>query len=121
MFVANSMVNDRRVIREAATVAAAGFAVTVHAILQRREQGTHSLAEIWRRHRLSCPDRETLGSFLLGALEADQHRYVEHHVRTLECRVCHANLADLQSRSDDVRESAARQHRYFQSTAGHLK
>jgi glycosyltransferase involved in cell wall biosynthesis len=38
MFVANSMVSDRRVIREAATVAAAGFAVTVHAIAQRREK-----------------------------------------------------------------------------------
>ena len=35
MFVANNMVSDRRVIREATTVAAAGFAVTVHAILQR--------------------------------------------------------------------------------------
>jgi glycosyltransferase involved in cell wall biosynthesis len=38
MFVANNMVSDRRVIREAATVAAAGFAVTVHAIVQRREK-----------------------------------------------------------------------------------
>ena len=38
MFVANNMVSDRRVIREAATVAAAGFAVTVHAIAQRREK-----------------------------------------------------------------------------------
>jgi len=38
MFVANNMVSDRRVIREAATVAAAGFAVTVHAITQRREK-----------------------------------------------------------------------------------
>jgi glycosyltransferase involved in cell wall biosynthesis len=38
MFVANNMVSDRRVIREAVTVAAAGFAVTVHAIAQRREK-----------------------------------------------------------------------------------
>jgi len=38
MFVANNMVSDRRVIREAATVAAAGYAVTVHAIAQRREK-----------------------------------------------------------------------------------
>ena len=38
MFVANNMASDRRVIREAATVAAAGFAVTVHAIAQRREK-----------------------------------------------------------------------------------
>ncbi len=37
MFVANNMVSDRRVIREAATVAAAGFAVTVHAITKRSE------------------------------------------------------------------------------------
>jgi len=35
MFVANNMVSDRRVIREATTVAATGFEVTVHAILQR--------------------------------------------------------------------------------------
>lgn len=38
MFVANNMTSDRRVIREAATVAAAGFDVTVHAIAQRRER-----------------------------------------------------------------------------------
>jgi len=38
MFVANNMVSDRRVIREAATVAAAGYDVTVHAIAQRREK-----------------------------------------------------------------------------------
>jgi glycosyltransferase involved in cell wall biosynthesis len=37
MFVANNMANDRRVIREAATVAAAGYEVTVHAVMQRRE------------------------------------------------------------------------------------
>jgi len=64
-------------------------------ILRRREQGTHSLAEVWRRHRLSCPDRETLGSLLLGVLDADQQRYVQHHVRTLECRACQANLASI--------------------------
>jgi len=38
MFVANNMVSDRRVIREATTVAAAGFAVTVHAIVQGPER-----------------------------------------------------------------------------------
>lgn len=40
MFVANNVVNDRRVIREAATVAAAGFEVTVHGVAQRRERIT---------------------------------------------------------------------------------
>lgn len=41
MFVANNMASDRRVIREATTVVAAGFTVTVHAIVQ----GTESLPE----------------------------------------------------------------------------
>ena len=35
MFVANNMVNDRRVMREASTVAAAGFEVTVHALIRK--------------------------------------------------------------------------------------
>ena len=38
----------------------------VAAINGRRDAGVHSLGEIWRRHRLSCPSREQLGSFLLG-------------------------------------------------------
>ncbi len=89
-------------------------------ILQRRETGVHSLAEVWRRHRLSCPDRETLGSFLLGVLDPAQQLHVQHHVRTLACRACQANLADLQSQGGDAQASAARQRRYFQSTAGRL-
>ena len=36
------------------------------AINGRRDAGVHSLGEIWRRHRLSCPSREQLGSYLLG-------------------------------------------------------
>lgn len=56
MFVANNMVSDRRVIREAATVAAAGYAVTVHAIAQRREKlpttEQHSDGFTIVRHRL---------------------------------------------------------------------
>ena len=40
------------------------------AINGRRDAGVHSLGEIWRRHRLSCPTREQLGSYLLGVLRA---------------------------------------------------
>ena len=35
-------------------------------IHSRRDAGVHSLGEIWRRHRVSCPTREQMGSFLAG-------------------------------------------------------
>ena len=38
------------------------------AVIARRDSGLVSLGEVWRRHRLSCPTRQELGSFLLGVL-----------------------------------------------------
>ena len=38
-------------------------------IIAQRDAGQHSLGDIWRRNRLSCPSREQLGSYLLGILE----------------------------------------------------
>ena len=43
----------------------------LQAIHERRDAGMHSLGEIWRRHRVSCADRETFGSYLLGVLPPD--------------------------------------------------
>ncbi len=36
-------------------------------LLKLRDQGGHTLGEVWRRQRLSCPSRSDLGSYLLGA------------------------------------------------------
>ena len=41
-------------------------------VISRRDAGIHSLGEIWRRHRISCPSREDLGSYLLNVLSAKQ-------------------------------------------------
>ncbi len=38
----------------------------LRSILGRWDAGVHSLGAIWRRHRISCPDRDLLGSYLLG-------------------------------------------------------
>ncbi len=87
----------------------------------RRDAGLHSLGEIWRRHRLSCPTRQQWGSYLLGTLEPDRSRYFEFHVQVTGCRICQANLQDL--RSEQAKQPAAaeqRRKRYFQSSAGHL-
>lgn len=93
----------------------------LQSIHQRRDAGVHSLGEIWRRHRISCPDRETLGSFLLGVLETDQQDFIQFHVQTIGCRLCQANLDDLQDKHTQASVSSQRQQKYFQSSAGYLR
>jgi hypothetical protein len=92
------------------------------AINGRRDAGVHSVGEIWRRNRLSCPSREQLGSHLLGALDAEHTAYVDFHLTVVSCRFCQANLEDLRRQQDEQAETAqSRRRKYFQSTAGHLR
>lgn len=92
------------------------------AINARRDAGVHSLAEIWRRHRLSCPPREQLGSYLLGALPPEISHTIEIHLEMVGCRYCRANLADLDKRQSEAPAAAeARRRKYFQSSAGYLE
>jgi hypothetical protein len=92
------------------------------AINSRRDAGVHTVGEIWRRNRLSCPTREQLGSYLLRALESDVAAFVRFHLEVSGCRTCRANLDDLKNRQTD--EPAAvdnRRKKYFHSSAGHLR
>ncbi len=98
------------------------LAAELAAIHQRRSSGVHSLGEIWRRHRLSCPTREQLGSFLLGALPEALAGYIQFHVRVAGCRFCQANLADLEAQQVETDQTTqTRRRKYFQSSAGYLK
>jgi len=91
-------------------------------INRRRDAGVHTLGEIWRRHRLSCPSRERLGSYLLGVLDDGEVGYIQFHLEVVGCRYCTANLQDLQSRQSENSTTAdARRRKYFQSSAGYLK
>lgn len=91
-------------------------------VQSRRDAGIHSLGGIWRRHRLSCPSREQLGSLLLGALPDEMADYLWFHVNTIGCHYCQANLADLRSQqAEDAEPAQRRQRRYFQSSAGLLR
>lgn len=91
-------------------------------LIQERDRGEHSVGAIWRRHRLSCPPREQLGSFLLGVLDDDEQRYIEFHLRTIGCAYCQANLTDLQDRQKEAEPQVQkRRRRYFQSSAGLLQ
>ena len=82
--------------------------------------GLHTLGAIWRRGRLSCPDRSELGQYVLGTLEADASDYIRFHLDTVGCRYCQANLADLESAAQSS-EPSIRRRRYFQTSAGYLK
>ncbi len=92
------------------------------AINGRRNAGVHTLGEIWRRQRLSCPTRQELGSLLLEILPDEQAEYLRQHIETVGCRYCQANLADLQRQQSELTEqSGRRRKKYFQSSAGYLK
>jgi hypothetical protein len=94
---------------------------TLAAINSRRDAGVHSLGEIWRRHRISCPTREQMGSFLLGVLDDDMADYVHFHVEVVACRLCLANLEDLRQRQAESDEmTVVRRKKYFDSSAGYL-
>jgi len=94
----------------------------IAALRQQREVAGHSVGEIWRRGRLSCPTRHQLGSYLLDALPAQLTEYVTFHLETVGCRYCAANLDDLrQSSQQALTEVAQRRQKFFQSSAGHLR
>lgn len=90
-------------------------------LARRRDQGGHSVGEIWRRQRLSCLTRSQLGSYLLGTLEQHVADYVEFHLRTIGCRICAANLHDLQSAQQADGEIRQRRRKFFESSAGYLR
>lgn len=90
-------------------------------VIGRREAGAHSVGEIWRRHRLSCPSRTDLGSFLLGTLSPGAAEYIRFHTELIGCRYCAANLVDLRLQRQEAAETIrSRRTKYFQSSAGYL-
>lgn len=92
------------------------------AVLAReRDQGGFTVGEVWRRERLSCPTRSQLGGYLLEALDAGPQDYVRFHLETVGCRVCAANLADLQQATSPAPEKQRRRRKYFDSSAGYLR
>ena len=94
------------------------------AVRGRETAGLHTLGAIWRRRRLSCPSRETLGQYLLGTLSEEHADYIDFHIRQTQCRFCQANLADLQSAAIDDEGSdqqVVRRRKYFQTSAGYLR
>ncbi len=85
------------------------------------DHGGYSVGEVWRRGRLSCPTRGQLGAYLLQALDDAPREYIDFHLQIVGCRVCNANLADLQQASASAPEKQRRRRKYFESSAGYLR
>jgi hypothetical protein len=106
---------------EAALRADAELTVRLKRIISKRDAGLHSLGDIWRRHRVSCPTREELGTWLLDSLGPEEEDYVRFHLEVVGCRLCKANLNDLkQKERESKREVTVRRQRVYQSSAGYL-
>ena len=90
-------------------------------LARERDQGGFTVGEVWRRGRLSCPTRSQLGAYLLQALDDGPREYIDFHLQTIGCRVCNANLADLQQAKTAVPEKQLRRRKYFESSAGFLR
>src|SRR5215831_1369281 len=94
----------------------------LRAVMQERDRGEHSIGAIWCRERLSCPNREQLGSYLLKALDPALQDYIDFHLQTIACAFCLANLADLKSlQKEPAPKATERRRRFFASSAGYLR
>jgi hypothetical protein len=92
----------------------------VSQLIHHRDQGGHTVGEIWQRAGLSCPSRSELGGYLLETLPAGEAQYIEFHLLTIGCRMCQANLNDLEHYAQATDETPARRRKFFESSAGLL-
>lgn len=92
------------------------------AIHGRRDAGVHTLGEIWRRHRLTCPSREKLTLYLDDKLDGEEASYIKFHLEEVHCRLCVASYEDIRiSRQDEDEESESRHQRFLDSSSTYLK
>ena len=90
-------------------------------VISQRDSGGHTLAEIWRRNRTSCPSRAKLGSWLLGVLESEEAQFIDTHLNIVGCRWCQANRSDLESQPREAApQASSRRRRFAQTSAGYL-
>ena len=92
------------------------------AIHGRRDAGVHTLGEIWRRHRLTCPSREKLTLYLDNKISGDEAKYIKFHLEVVHCRLCVASFEDIKiSRGANDEEIESRHKRFLDRSSTYLK
>ena len=94
-----------------------GLRLRLREIVEAGARGEHSIAAIWQRHRVSCPQRQRLGSYLLGALDREEFEYITFHLETIGCVYCNASVADLRAarQQGDATAVQRRRDRFYES------
>ncbi len=91
------------------------------AIHGRRDAGVHTLGEIWRRHRLTCPSREQLILFIDGKLGEEESDYLKFHLEQIHCRLCVASCEDIRISRQDDDDSESRRRRFVDRSSTYLR
>ena len=92
------------------------------AIHGRRDAGVHTLGEIWRRHRITCPSRQQLTLYLDNKLGEEETSYIKFHLEEVHCRLCVASYEDICiARQDDDEDSETRHQRFLDGSSTYLK
>ena len=87
-------------------------------INRRRDEGIHTLGEIWRRHQIGVPSPEEVNEFLSGKLAQDQSNYIRFRLDVLKCRYTSALVEAAEQRlADSGEQSKTRREKYFQNSA----
>ena len=87
-------------------------------INRRRDEGVHTLGEIWRRHQVGVPSPEEVNDFLAGKLSQDQADYIRFRLDVLKCRYTTALVeAAEQQSAESGEQSKTRREKYFQNSA----
>lgn len=82
-------------------------------------QAGTSVADVWRRQRITCLKRGTLGQYLLGVLEEPWLNYTQFHLDVVGCPMCLANLEDMQQ-DEAGQDAPASTSQLFASSVGFL-
>jgi hypothetical protein len=82
-----------RALRESADLRA-----LLKEVMEQEDRGEHTAGAIWRRERISCPSRDQLGGYVLGAGDHELVEYIRFHIDEIGCPYCRANLDDLRSK-----------------------
>lgn len=116
-FLSDSLPPERLTAIEQRLRSDAALQQRLHSVVEAGSRGVHSLAAIWQRHRVSCPDRQRLGSYLLGALEREEFEYITFHLETIGCVYCNASVADLRAarQQGDAAAVKRRRDRFYES------
>ena len=94
-YLNDALPDDELAAVERALRGSAELRALLEEVLGQEDRGEHTAGAIWRRERVSCPTRDQLGGYLLGAGDRELLDYVRFHLEEIGCPYCQANLDDL--------------------------